>query len=185
MPNAYLVGEKIYLRPLEKEDARVLAPWFNDQEVTRTLLIYRPVSLVFEESFIEKANQNEAELVLGIAVKVTDKLIGGTGFHHIDFQNRRASFGIAIGDKAEWGKGYGTEATRLMVNHAFATLNLNRVWLNVYEFNRRGIRAYERVGFKQEGILRQDCFREGRYWDSIIMGILREEWQPSRAEPRT
>src|SRR5205814_646415 len=82
----------------------------------------------------------------GIVVRTSDRLIGGTGFHHIDFRNRHVGFGITIGEKEEWGKGYGTEATRLMVQHAFETLNLNRVWLHVYEYNQRGIRAYERAG---------------------------------------
>jgi [ribosomal protein S5]-alanine N-acetyltransferase len=178
MQNAYLIGEKVYLRPFEKEDARFAAPWFNDPEVTRTILIYRPVSVKFEEEFLEKLNQSEHDLVLGIAIKATDKLIGGTGFHQIDFRSRHTAFGITIGDKAEWGKGYGTQATRLMVNHAFKSLNLHRVWLHVYEFNERAIRIYESVGFKREGVLRQECFREGRYWNTIVMGILREEWQP-------
>jgi RimJ/RimL family protein N-acetyltransferase len=178
MQSPFLIGEKIYLRPFEKADAPIVAPWFNDPEVTRSLVIYRPVSLKFEEDFIEKANQDERTLALGIAIKATDKLIGATGFHQIDFRNRHASFGIVIGDKAEWGKGYGTEATRLLVNHAFQSLNLHRVWLHAHEFNERGLRSYKRVGFKEEGILRQDCFREGRYWNTIVMGILREEWKP-------
>jgi RimJ/RimL family protein N-acetyltransferase len=178
MINPFLIGEKVYLRPLEKGDAPIIVPWFNDPEVTRTLLAFRPLNRRAEEEFIEKANQNEHELVLGIIVKSNDRLIGGTGFHNIDFRNRHASFGIAIGEKAEWGKGYGTEATCLMVQHAFQTLNLNRVWLHVYEYNERGLRAYEGVGFKKEGRLRQEHFREGRYWDIIVMGILREDWQP-------
>ena len=79
-------------------------------------------------------------------------------------------------DKGSWGQGYGTEATRLVVQHAFATLNLNRVWLEVYEYNPRGLRAYEKVGFRKEGVKRQDNYRAGRYWDTIVMAILREEW---------
>src|SRR5262249_62195912 len=68
----------------------------------------------------------------------------------------------------------------LLVEHAFEILNLNRVWLHVYEFNERGIRTYERVGFQKEGVLRQDHFHDGRYWSTIIMGILREEWQAAK-----
>jgi RimJ/RimL family protein N-acetyltransferase len=69
-----------------------------------------------------------------------------------------------------------------MVGYAFETLNLNRIWLNVYEYNQRGVRAYEKVGFRREGVLRQDTFRDGRYWDTIAMAVLREEW---RKEPAT
>jgi RimJ/RimL family protein N-acetyltransferase len=175
MKNAFLIGTKIYLRPLEREDAKQCASWFNHPEITRTLLIYRPVNLRFEEEFIDKALQSEHDLVLGIALQDSDRLIGGTGLHRIDFKDRHASFGITIGEKEEWGKGYGTEATRLMVQYAFETLNLNRVWLHVYEYNQRGMRVYEKIGFQKEGVLRQDTYREGRYWDTIVMAILREE----------
>jgi RimJ/RimL family protein N-acetyltransferase len=173
--NPFLVGAAIYLRPLEREDAALLVPWINDPEVTHTLEIHRPMNLRAEEEFVDRVGQSEHDLVLGISIRATDKLIGATGLHQIDFNNRHACFGISIGDKAEWGKGYGTEATRLMVRHAFDTLNLHRVWLRVFEYNERGIRTYERVGFKREGVLRQDRFRAGRYWDTIVMGLLRHE----------
>jgi RimJ/RimL family protein N-acetyltransferase len=174
--NPFLIGTKVYLRPLEREDAPVLVPWFNDPEVTRTLRRYLPLALREEQDFIEKLGQNEHNLAVGIALCDSDWLIGGTGFHDMDLRNRHASFGILIGEKTEWGKGYGTEATFLMVRYAFETLNLNRVWLHVYEYNPKAIRTYEKVGFRREGVLRQDCYREGRYWNTIVMAILREEW---------
>jgi [ribosomal protein S5]-alanine N-acetyltransferase len=176
MKNPFLIGTKIYLRPLEREDAEQCVAWFNNPEITRTLLAYRPINLQAEHEFLDKAPQSEHDLVLGIAVRDSNRLIGGTGLHQIDFKNRHAGFGITVGAKEEWGKGYGTEATRLMVQHAFETLNLNRVWLHVYEYNQRGLRVYERIGFQKEGVLRQDTYREGRYWDTIVMSILRAEW---------
>jgi RimJ/RimL family protein N-acetyltransferase len=177
MKNPFRIGAKVYLRPLEREDAPLLTPWFNDPEVTRNLLRYRPLNLREEEAWIDKLGHGEHDLAVGIVVRATDRLIGGTGFHQLDFQNRHGSFGICIGEKSEWGKGYGTEATALMVQYAFDTLNLNRVWLHVYEYNERGIRAYEKAGFKREGVLRQACYRDGRYWDTIVMAVLRDEWQ--------
>jgi len=182
MKNPFLIGTKIYLRPLEKEDAPSLQGWINDPDVRRTLNMYRPMNLQDEEEFITRSTKSEHDLALGIVVKSQDKLIGATGLHRMDFKNRHASFGISIGDKTEWCKGYGTEATSLMVKHGFETLNLNRIWLNVYEYNQRGVRAYEKVGFRREGVLRQDTFRDGRYWDTIAMAVLREEW---RKEPAT
>jgi RimJ/RimL family protein N-acetyltransferase len=113
-------------------------------------------------------------------VKETDTLIGSTGLHEIDYKNRHAVFGIVIGEKEAWGKGYGTEVTALITGYAFETLNLNRVGLEVYEDNERGIKAYERVGFTREGVLRQAMYREGRYWNKIVMSILREEWEARR-----
>jgi RimJ/RimL family protein N-acetyltransferase len=135
------------------------------------------MNLRAEEEFVDKALQSEHTLVLGIAIKATDKLVGGTGLDQIDYRSRHARFGIFIGDKAEWDKGFGSEATRLMVRHAFMTLNLNRVWLHVFEYNQRGIHTYEKLGFKREGVLRQEHFHEGRYWDTIAMGLLRQEYE--------
>jgi RimJ/RimL family protein N-acetyltransferase len=130
-----------------------------------------------EEEFIRKVNANENDVLLGIVLPENDRLIGTTGLHRLDVRNRHACFGITIGEQDARGKGHGTEATRLIVRHALETLNLNRVWLQVYEYNTRGIRTYEKVGFRIEGRLRQDTFRDGRYWDTLVMGILREEWE--------
>jgi len=177
MNNPFRVGTTLYLRPLERSDASTIAPWFNDPEVGRTIAMYRPVSVDAEHEFLADVYKSEYDLVLGIVPKQSDTLIGVTGLHRIDFKNRHASFGINIGRKDEWGKGYGTEATSLMVQYAFEILNLNRVWLLVYENNARGRRAYEKVGFQQEGVLRQERYHDGRYWNAFLMGILREEWK--------
>jgi RimJ/RimL family protein N-acetyltransferase len=167
---------------VERADAPTLVPWLNDPETTRNLLIHRPVSLAFEEAFLNRLAESATDIVLGIMVRQSDQFIGVTGFHDIDTRNRQVSFGIAIGDKSAWGKGYGTEATRLMVGYAFNTLNLNRVHLRVYEYNERGRRAYEKAGFRVEGRLRQDTFRDGRYWDSLMMAVLREDWQADASQ---
>jgi len=180
MINPFRIGTKVYLRPLDREDAPLLQTWINDPEITRTLAFYRPVNRTFEEEFIATVNQSEHDVVLGIAITQTDALIGATGLHQIDYKNRHANFGINIGEKTQWGNGYGTEATYLMVQYGFETLNLNRVRLLVFENNPRARRAYEKVGFKQEGVLRQDRFHEGRYWDTITMAMLREEWDAMR-----
>jgi RimJ/RimL family protein N-acetyltransferase len=177
MNNAFLIGKEIYLRPLDREDADLVRSWLNDPEVRAHLQWYRPLSRRAEEEFIDRVGQSEHDLVLLIVLKEWDCPIGVAGLHDIDVKNRHALFGICIGVKEQWGKGHGSDATRLIVGHAFETLNLNRVFLRVYEDNARGIRAYERVGFKREGLLRQDNFRHGRYWDTIVMGILREEWK--------
>lgn len=174
--NPFLIGEKVYLRPLEPEDAPVAATWFNDPEIRRTLLRQRPMSVHAEEEYIAKANQGDGDVTLGIVIRATDRLIGGAGLQQIDWKNRHACFGIGIGAQDEWNRGYGTEATRLMVGHGLETLNLNRVWLEVYEDNPRAMRAYEKVGFRKEGVLRQDSYRGGRYWNTIVMAVLREEW---------
>lgn len=118
MERPFLVGREIYLRPIETTDAARFVVWLNDPEVTRTLLFYRPVTLAFERDWIERAAASDTDLVLGIALRRDDRLIGGAGLHRIDWRNRNAGFGIHIGEKALWGRGYGTEATRLVTGVA-------------------------------------------------------------------
>jgi RimJ/RimL family protein N-acetyltransferase len=180
MHHAYLIGKAIYLRPLEPSEAPAVAPWFNDQEVIRFTTRWRPLTVVEEEEYIRKHLGSEAAVMFAIALKESDRLIGVTGLHQIDSRNRVASFGILIGEKDAWNEGHGTEATRLVVQYAFDTVNLHRVWLHVSEFNPRGVRAYEKAGFRHEGRLRQDHFREGRYWDTLVMGVLRDEWRSGK-----
>ncbi|HEU4724037.1 MAG TPA: GNAT family protein [Candidatus Eisenbacteria bacterium] len=184
MKNPAAVGRSIYLRPVERNDAEAFQVWMNDEAVVRNLLGHRPMTHDDELRFVERvtSGNDPNEVVFSIVRRRGDLHIGATGLHVIDWRRRMACFGIEIGRKEEWGKGYGTEATALMVRYAFQTLNLNRVWLWVYEFNERGIRAYERVGFKLEATLRKDCYRDGRFWDVHHMGILRAEWE--RAERR-
>jgi diamine N-acetyltransferase len=181
--NPFLIADQVYLRPLEVADAPTIVPWFNDPELTRFMLRHQPISLQAEEEFLRRTSTNETDVVLGIVLKETDRLIGTTGLHP-EYRCRTARFGIVLGDTACHDRGIGTAVTRLMVSHAFETLNLNRVWLHVYEYNPRGIRVYEKVGFRTEGRLRQETYRDGRYWDVIAMGLLRSEWDAGRGESR-
>ncbi len=184
MKNPYLIGQALYLRPVERADAPLLQGWINNPDITRTILSRPPINLQAEEEYIDRVTRSEHDLVLLIVLRETDRPIGAVGLHQIDFRNRHACFGITLGEPSEWGKGHGTEATRLIVAHAFETLNLNRLWLQVYEYNERALRCYERVGFKKEGVLRQENYREGRYWDTLVMGILRSEWKPGEPGER-
>jgi len=181
MINAFRIGQKVYLRPLERADAPLLQQWINDPEVTRTLLAYQPINLAAEERWLDELDKTDHDVVLGIAIACTDTLIGAVGLHRIDYKNRHAQFGIMIGDRHEWHKGYGAEATALMVAYAFDTLNLNRVYLHVYVTNPYARRIYEKVGFQTEGILRQESYREGGYVDAVAMAILRGDWEARRA----
>src|SRR5262245_60631972 len=125
MINAFLIGESIYLRPLERADAPLMQSWFNDPEIRRTIKRDRPIDLQAEEAFIAKINQDESGLGVVIVDRASDAAIGACGLMNIDSRNRSAMFGITIGDKAFWGKGIAKQATALIAKHAFETLNLN------------------------------------------------------------
>ena len=126
--------------------------WLNDPEVRCYLgRNFPPLNLRREREWIENLYKDRNSVTFGVVLKESDKLIGSTGFGNIDWRNRRAAFGIAIGDKPEWSKGYGAEAIKLVVRYGFDTLNLNRILLHVFDHNPRAMRAYGKAGFVKEG----------------------------------
>ena len=105
-----------------------------------------------------------------------DQVIGSLGLGGDMLIHSEAFVGIGIGESEFWGKGYGTEAMLLILRYAFMELNLQRVSLDVFDYNQRAIRSYEKAGFKLEGRQRGMLLREGKRWDLVYMGLLREEW---------
>ena len=103
--------------------------------------------------------------------------IGHCGLFHFDVASRHCELGIAIGEKEYWGRGYGREAVRLLLDYAFRVRNFRRVWLETHAANERAIRAYRACGFVEEGRMREHIWLAGRYVDNVIMGVMREEWQ--------
>lgn len=175
-----IIGERIRLRAMRRDDLPLFVEWFNDPEVTRGLMHTLPLSLEDEEDWFDGARKKPMEehpLTIEIPAQEGWELVGNCGLFGIDWRIRSAEFGIVIGAKEHWNKGYGTEALGLMIQHGFNTLNLNRIELRVYEDNLRAIRAYEKAGFVQEGKLRQGHYHDGEYLDVYLMSILRSEWQ--------
>jgi RimJ/RimL family protein N-acetyltransferase len=173
----FLSGEKIYLRGIDKEDAPATVTWFSRPEVRRGTRQYRPKNLHGQIEFLTQMTASPTDILFGIVLKEDDRLIGICGLHHIDPVHHHAELGLLIGDPADWGRGLGGEATRLLVGYGFDSCNLHRIHLTVYEDNPAARRIYERVGFKLEGTLRQHGFREGRWWDIHMMSMLAEEWR--------
>jgi RimJ/RimL family protein N-acetyltransferase len=174
-----ILGKRIRFRGMERADLPTFVAWLNDPEVRRGISHFLPMSMVREEQWFENNLAQPVEQQ-GFAVEASIdgawKLIGTVGFHIIDWISRKAEIGIMIGEKSLWNQGYGTETMTLMLQHGFETLNLHRIYLKVFANNPRAIRAYEKVGFKLEGSLREAHFTEGAYIDDLVMGILRSEW---------
>ncbi len=174
-----IFGERIRLRGIEKSDLPRCVAWLNDPEVVQNLSIYAPVSMANEEIWFENLLKRPLdEQVLVIEVKQDERWvhIGNCGFHNIDSRIRSAEIGIFIGDKSFWDQGYGTETINLLLKYGFLTLNMNRMMLEVYETNRRAIRSYRKAGFVLEGRKRQGMYKDGEYFDVLIMSVLRGDW---------
>jgi diamine N-acetyltransferase len=174
-----IYGDGVRLRAIEREDVPTFVRWFNDPEVRDFILIHRPMSMADEERWFENLPNRKDDFLFAVEALVEGQWvhIGNTGLHNVDWKNSYATFGIVLGEKQYWGLGYGTETTRTMLRYAFNELGLHRVELEVFAFNPRAIRCYEKAGFRREGTRRQSHFHNGQYHDSHRMSILREEFE--------
>ncbi len=170
-------GESIYLRALEVSDQDRYHRWFNDPEVTVTLVRHEPITLLAEREWLEqgRGRRSPSDLSLAICLKADDRHIGSVGFHRIHAVNRTASLGVVIGERDLWGRGYGSDAVRTLCRYGFDSMNLGKIRLDVYDFNPRAAGVYERLGFKREGLFRKEVYRNGEYRDVIRMGLLPED----------
>jgi RimJ/RimL family protein N-acetyltransferase len=176
MQNPFLIGEKIYLRAVQLEDAACIALGENHPDPRETLFYAKPISPEQIQERLAKQLSDPNSIYFTICSLETDQAAGQTAFVRIDWVGRMATFYIVIAEKKNWSGGYGGEATRLMVDYGFNTLNLNRIQLHVATANEKAVKAYQRAGFQIEGTLRQAMYHHGRYEDFYIMGILREEY---------
>jgi diamine N-acetyltransferase len=178
-----IYGGRIRLRGVEKADVPKFHEWINDPDVNEGLAVYLPMSMADEEGWLERASrseQSEKPLAIEMRDRQDWRLIGNCGFFNIEWTHRAAEFGIMIGEKSVWNKGYGTETVKLILQHGFETLNLNRIYLRVYSTNPRARRAYEKAGFVLEGTMREGVYKHGGYADIHIMSVLRSEWDARR-----
>lgn len=182
MKMPFIVGENLYFRPLEMDDVETCQAWINNPELTQYLYSGRfPYNKMRETEWFEKLYKDDKSLHLAICLKDNDRHIGNCGLNRINWLDSWADFGILIGEKDCRGKGYGTEATKLMVDHCFTSLNLNRVELATFSFNDRAQRCYEKAGFTEEGRQRDKYYKHGKHHDEILMAILRKDWEKNRS----
>lgn len=185
-----IYGDRIRFRHAERSDLPTFVSWLNDPEVRQGISLYLPISQAEEEGWFEgmlKRPPDERVLCIEMRQPGTDgapeswQLIGNCGLMDIDWRNRSSEFGIMIGEKSAWNQGYGTEAVRLLLKLAFDMLDLNRIFLRVFETNPGAIRAYEKAGFVLEGRQRQAERQDGRRIDVLVMSILQAEWREQHA----
>ncbi|MBZ0283650.1 MAG: GNAT family N-acetyltransferase [Anaerolineae bacterium] len=173
-------GDKIVLRPYRMEDAAVILQGASHPTLRRLTGTQATFTLEQTEKYV--ARQADADDRAGFIIAEPETLaaLGEVVILDIDPDNRCAHIRITLFDEIHLGKGYGTEAMRLAVDYGFRVLKLHRIGLDVFDFNPRAIRVYEKIGFKQEGIQRDTLFYDGEYYSSILMSILEDDWREKR-----
>jgi RimJ/RimL family protein N-acetyltransferase len=174
-----LTGERIGLRPLETQDVYVLMKWFNDQRVLEDLGGEHNLFCVSleEEQIIVERMLRDVHAHWFIVVKLQElEQIGVIGLVNMDERNASAELRLVIGEVKEWGKGLGEEAVRLLLDFAFKSRNMHRVWLRVAEYNQRAIRLYKQCAFEEEGLSPHDHYHKGAWRDAYRMSLLDSEW---------
>ena len=179
--NEILKGKFVRLSAFDPEEmSKAMPRWYRNSEYLRMLNMYsRPMlspkaAIKWMEE--EVGEMSVASYYFSIRTLADDKLIGELSLDVVDWSGRDSFVGLGIGEPEYWSKGYGTDVMNVLLEYAFMELNLRRVSLGVFEYNPRAIRSYEKAGFRHEGRLRKSLNREGKRWDNLYMGILREEW---------
>ncbi|WMJ76060.1 MULTISPECIES: GNAT family N-acetyltransferase [unclassified Sedimentibacter] len=169
-----LEGSKVYLSPINIDDAEIYVKWLNDFNVTDGIgTSSATVSLESEKEWLSK---NTSGYQFAIIRLEDDKLIGNCGFHGIMQLRQCAEVGLFIGDEENRSKGYGQDALDLLVSYGFDYLNLNNIMLKVFSFNERAISCYKKVGFKEIGRRRESYYLKGKFYDDVYMDILKKEY---------
>jgi RimJ/RimL family protein N-acetyltransferase len=172
-------GALVNLRAPEMGDLERNYAWMNDAEVTRYLNARYPLALAAEEAWMRGQTGSPVSYQHPMfAIETKDGThIGNLDFHEVRPEDGKARLGIMIGDKAYWSKGYGADAIVTLLRFAFEQMNLHRVDLTVDADNARAIACYRKCGFVEEARLRDERYRDGRYGDQLVMGILRPEFE--------
>ncbi|MBD3296632.1 MAG: GNAT family N-acetyltransferase [Candidatus Omnitrophica bacterium] len=176
--NVFIDGNKIYLRALEKSDLKNVLKWVNDPDVTYYMVTgQKPSTLQDLEKDYEATAGSGRDIVFAMIDKQTNRHIGNIGLYNIRPVSCITELRIIIGEKNVWGKGVGAEACMLIVKYAFDRLNLNKVFLGVNKDNNGGVKCYVNAGFVEEGVLRDEIYRNGRFYDALRMSILKKEYE--------
>lgn len=172
-------GKKVALGPRCRDLIPLAARWYNDFEVMRTYGNQFRLSTYekFEDAYVRDSTGGTDFIDFAIYEQATLRLIGQCALERINYFDRTAKYTILIGEKDCWNKGFGTEATQLMLDYGFTCLGLHNIYLTVYDFNQRGFSAYRRAGFKEIGRQREACRLGGKAYDVIYMDCLATEFQ--------
>jgi diamine N-acetyltransferase len=182
MKTAFLIGQDVYLRPLEAADLPLIREWANDPEIRTCTGEVLPMSESGASEFFERVRTERDRVWFAVVLKEDDRMIGEAGLLRMFHAWRTTDLTMILGDRSAWGEGYGSQAIRLLLDYAFGYLNFHRVAVGVVGFNEPALRFYESVGFRREGLQRDGYFCDHSYHDFVMMSILEGEYS-SQAEP--
>lgn len=167
----------IYIRKIEARDTENILRWRNSDGVARNFIYRQMLTKQTHEKWLNThvASGKVAQFIIEEAHRHLP--VGSVYLRDIDHEHKKAEFGIFIGEDTARGKGYGAQATRLILKYAFKELNLNKVFLRVFAHNKNAIKCYLNVGFKEEGLFRDDVLIDGKFYDMIFMSILKADWE--------
>lgn len=171
-------GEKVFIRPMSTEDLPHLMRWRNNGELAKYIWpgIPTPTPRARQREWYERMLADDSRKVFVICETAGQSPIGIIGLANINTRNQSGYLFIWIGESIHWGHGFGSEAMVIFLGYLYRILNMRRIILEVYEYNERAIRAYEKVGFVKEGKVRRSVFKDGRYVDEYIMSMLKDEY---------
>ena len=175
MRNAFLIGKKIHLRGMEEADLENMYRWISDSVFTRLLFQGdKPPNFQHMKDEFNNSLKDNSEIVFSIVTK-TDQHIGWAGIYEINWISRKGEIRFFIGEKKFWGKGYATETVSLLVDYAFNKLNLHRIYGGTNEENVGSINVFKNNKFMQEGVLKEEHFRNGKYYDVLRFGVINKK----------
>lgn len=170
-------GSIVNFRALERKDLRQLRDWRNADFMRKASREYRLLSMEHQKRWFDSLFTKTPENIMFGIVDKKGKLIGVCGLTWIDWKNSKAEASIYIGERAWQRKGAATDALKTLVKYGFASLNLHRIYAVIFEFNKESIKLFKKCAFKLEGKHREAHYVDGRYWDELVYGILKDEYR--------
>ena len=174
---AYLNDELVNLRGMRREDLELYRGWIDNSEVTQFMEMgWKPFSDADLEATYQEATQASDTVCMVIEDRASGNAVGTCGLYLINWPGRRTQYRILIGEPEFFNKGLGTAAAKLIVKYGFERLNMETIYLGVNEENIAAIRSYEKAGFVREGLLRNFVYNNGKYYNSVSMSIIRDDY---------
>lgn len=171
-----LETERLVLRLLDEQDEDDIIKWRNNKNAINNFFGFKGLTITEHRLWYDKYSKDDTRIEFIIGKKEDSKKIGTIGLSSIDYKNQKAEYGILIGEAQEYGKGFAREASIAVIGYAFSELNLRKIKLSSFLDNLSALNLYNRLGFKEEGILRQEIFKNGFFKDVLLMALLKEDW---------